>query len=84
MLKTVADLILVKNCELIIGEVVPEDERVSSNKDASSAGGDAAMTPSSSVQNLPAISGVPVTDDERAQWEAEKQSLYQQLDDKVD
>ncbi len=47
---------------------------------------EASLTPSSSMPSLPAIETLParaVSAGERTQWEAEKQNLYQQLDDKV-
>ena len=62
---------------------MPEGERAS-EKDTSDA-----LSASSSTHNLPSITqalaptGPAVTDAERATWEAEKQKLYQQLDEKV-
>ena len=43
------------------------------------------LTPSSSMMTLPStgVSGPAASDDERQQWDLEKQQLYQQLDDKV-
>lgn len=44
------------------------------------------LTPSSSMPSIPQVTpaGPAVTDDERSQWEAEKQTLYLQLDNKDD
>ena len=47
------------------------------------------MKTSSSMQNLPAVANIvntaasTVSNDERQRWEAEKNNLYMQLDDKV-
>ena len=64
---------------LVTGDSVPEDEQLNSSKDVMSD----SMTPSSSLQTLPAVMTASITDDERQKWEIEKQMLFQQLDDKV-
>ena len=58
---------------------MPEDEQMSTRD---------VMKTSSSMQNLPAVENTvntasTVSNDERQRWEAEKNNLYMQLDDKV-
>ncbi|KAK2167750.1 hypothetical protein NP493_1263g00005 [Ridgeia piscesae] len=63
------------------GDSVPEGEQTSTHD---------VMKTSSSMQNLPAVANIvntavsTVSNDERQRWEAEKNNLYMQLDDKDD
>ena len=71
---------------VVEGESVPEEERFLARE----AGADSSLLAASSMLQLHVPGGVgavgdgkAVTDAERVRWEAEKQNLYQQLDDKV-
>jgi kinesin family protein 5 len=62
------------------GDAVPQEEQLNMREAAPAE----SLTPSSSLPSLPAVAAASVTDEERSVLEAEKQALYQQLDDKDD
>jgi len=72
----------------LVGESVPEDERISVKDSVS----ESLLNASSSTHNLPLVTGAmmpggtaaAVSDVERATWQQEKEKLYHLLDDKVD
>ena len=65
---------------MVVGDSVPELEQLSTQD---------VLKTSSSMQNIPAVDNKvnttvsTVSNDERQRWEAEKNNLYMQLDDKV-
>ena len=63
----------------LAGEKVESDEQLNLKEAVQDS-----LTPSSSMPSIPAVlPGPAATGEERQQWEGEKQSLYQQLDNKV-